>query len=551
MQNREHLIGAEAATDLADGISLDQQIGQVISVGFEGTTPSSEVIELIQKYHVGSVILFTRNVQNPQQVRELTYHLQMAAREAGHRFPLLISIDQENGVVSRLGEEMTVFPGNMAQGAINSEEITYKIAQATGRELRAMGITMNLAPVADVNNNPANPVIGVRSFGEDPQQVARLVTAAVQGHQSAGIISTLKHFPGHGDTTVDSHLALPVIPYDLERLESIELPPFKAGIAAGAESVMIAHQYLPRLMSQQNLPATISPEIVRHLLRERLGFTGVITSDCMEMQAVTRTIGTERASVMALQAGIDQVLISHHYARQQGSITAIKNALATGELLPAIVQQAAERILRLKARLLRWEDVHPTINTAVIRCEAHQQLSRQAYARSTTLIKNDEGRIPLRLTPEQRLLLVMAQPRSQTRVIDRAIPFRAMSQATQQRHAALSVFPLAADPSQDELRQLEQVATESDAIIVVTVNAYLHQEQGAMVRRLQETGRLLIVVAAYDPYDLLAFPQVRTCLATYEFTAPALEAAVRVIFGEAQAQGRLPITLASENSHPC
>src|SRR3989440_1203769 len=259
-----------------DQMTLEEQIGQLLMVGFWETTPSQEVIDLIKNYHVGNIILFSRNIGDARQVLELTQCLQRIAKEAGHRHPLLIAIDQENGLVQRLGEAATVFPGNMALGAIGSDEIAYQVALATGRELQALGINMNLAPVIDVNNNPANPVIGVRSFGEDPHLVARLGAAMVKGYASAGILSCLKHFPGHGDTAIDSHLALPMIPHTLERLEALELVPFRSGIEAGAECVMIAHISFPALTEQDMLPATLSRAIIQGLLREQLNFHGVI-----------------------------------------------------------------------------------------------------------------------------------------------------------------------------------------------------------------------------------------------------------------------------------
>src|SRR5205085_724853 len=289
-------------------------------------------IALSSRYHVGNVLLFSRNVREAGRVLERAASLQAIAREGGQRYPLFIAIDQENGIVQRLGEAATIFPGNMALGAIGSDEIAYKVALATGRELQALGINMNLAPVVDVNNNPANPVIGVRSFGEDAQQVARLGAAMVKGYSAAGILSCLKHFPGHGDTAIDSHLALPTIPYPLERLEALELVPFRSGIEAGAESVMIAHVSFPALTRQDTLPATLSSAIVQGLLHEQFAFNGIILSDCMEMKAISETFGTERAAVMALQAGIDLVLVSHHYAQQRGSIEEIQEAIQSGEL---------------------------------------------------------------------------------------------------------------------------------------------------------------------------------------------------------------------------
>src|SRR5436190_18435868 len=289
-------------------MTLEEQIGQLLMVGFWGTTPSLEIIDLIQRYHVGNVILFSRNIHETQQVLELTQKVQEIAKKAGQRYPLLIAIDQENGIVQRLGDIVTIFPGNMALGAIGSEEIAYEVAMATGNELKGMGINMNLAPVVDVNNNPANPVIGIRSFGEDASLVARLGTAMVKGYRAAGIVSCLKHFPGHGDTTIDSHLSLPVIPYTFERLEALELIPFRSGMEAGAESLMIAHIAFPKLMEQNTLPATLSSTIVQGLLRNQLAFKGIILSDCMEMEAISETFGTERGVVMAVKAGIDLVL---------------------------------------------------------------------------------------------------------------------------------------------------------------------------------------------------------------------------------------------------
>src|SRR6266436_9545896 len=237
-----------------NSMTLEEQIGQVLMVGFWGHTPSQDIIDLISRYHIGNVILFSRNIGNTRQVLELTQSLQKIAREAGHPYPLLIAIDQENGIVQRLGGAATIYPGNMALGAIGSDEISYEVALAAGRELQALGINMNLAPVVDVNNNPANPVIGVRSFGEDPRLVARLGAAMVRGYRAAGVISCLKHFPGHGDTTIDSHLALATIPYSLERLEALELVPFRRAIEAGADCVMTAHVFFPALTSENMLP---------------------------------------------------------------------------------------------------------------------------------------------------------------------------------------------------------------------------------------------------------------------------------------------------------
>ena len=530
-----------------DGMTLEEQIGQLLMVGFWGSTPSQEIIDLIQRHHVGNILLFSRNIRDARQVFELTQSLQAIAQEAGQRYPLLIAIDQENGLVQRLGEAVTLFPGNMALGAIGSEKVAYEVALATGRELKALGINMNLAPVVDVNNNPANPVIGVRSFGEDARQVARLAAAMVKGYHAAGIIDCLKHFPGHGDTAVDSHLALPTIPYALERLEALELVPFRSGIEAGAESVMIAHVSFPDLTWQDILPATLSSAIVQGLLREKLGFNGLILSDCLEMKAISETFGTERAAVMALQAGIDLVLVSHHYTQQRGSIEAIQAAVQAHELSQQAVQLAAERVLRLKASYLSWNDISPSTTLhASIGCEAHIQLQDQAYELSTTLVRNEDALLPLHLKAGERIVVLSPQRNSMSMVEDRYYSDEVLADIIQQYHSPVRRLSIAPGPVEDAYRELLQTSSESDIFIVATVNAHLDERddrQAEVVRYLVTSGRRIIGIAVRNPYDLLAFPQLRTYLVTYEYTRPALAAAVRVIFGERQAQGHLPVSI--------
>ncbi|MGH2502979.1 MAG: glycoside hydrolase family 3 protein, partial [Ktedonobacterales bacterium] len=362
----------------ASELTLDQRLGQLFMVGFEGLAPTPDVIELIQRDHVGGVILFSRNCHSAQQVSRLTHDLQAAARKAGHPAPLLIAVDQENGLVRRLGEAVTAFPGAMALGATGDEELTQAVAQATGEELLALGITMNLAPVADINSNPANPVIGVRSYGQDPALVAALTAAAVRGYDAAGIVSDLKHFPGHGDTAVDSHLALPALPHGRERLERVELVPFRAGVAAGADTIMLAHLRLPGIAPDEDIPSSLSPSAVR-LAREALGFTGVIMTDCLEMGAVTRTVGAARGATLALQAGADLVLISHTIEAQRGSIEGARAALATGALDPEAVSRAAERVLRLKRRRLGWDRLPGLVASDSVSTEEHRLLRDRAY----------------------------------------------------------------------------------------------------------------------------------------------------------------------------
>ena len=528
------------ATDLAN-LSREQQIGQLFMVGFDGLEPTPEIVELIQRRHVGGVILFTRNIRDKRQTLDLTSALQRLAREAGHPHPLLIAIDQENGLVRRLGPDSTGFPGNMALGAIDSEDVAFEVARATGAELRALGINMNLAPVADVNNNPANPLIGVRSFGEDPELVARLTAATVRGYAAAGVIATLKHFPGHGDTAVDSHLAMPVVPFTLDRLEQVELTPFRRGIAAGAACVMTAHMLLPQL--DPSLPATLSPAVVRDLLRERLGFAGVAMTDCLEMQAISDGVGVSDGAVLALAAGIDLVLVSHRYDRQMASIEAVSQAIEQGTLAEAAILQAADHILRLKARHMAEGWTHIAGDLEVVGSAAHRTLGEQAYARSTTIVRDDASQLPLRLDPQQRLLVVGPSRESVSLAVDISYPQDALVEEIRKRHRNVASHIVPADMSPAEREAMSQAVLAADLTIIVTINARLDPDQTALVTDLLRLGRPTIGLVAGDPYDVALFPELRTCLATYEYTESALHAAVGVLFGEIEATGKSPVTL--------
>lgn len=537
-------------------MSVDEQIGQLLMVGFSGKEPTPEILDLIQSGYVGGIILFTRNLDSPRQILQLTSALQEAARNAGHPYPLLIATDQENGIVRRTGSATTFFPGNMALGAINSQTATEAVARATGQELRALGITMNLAPDVDISNNPANPVIGVRSFGSDPDLVARLGTNAVMGYQAAGVVATIKHFPGHGDTDTDSHLALPVVPFDIERLESVELKPFRRAIEAGAESlaVMTAHVAVPAITGSSTLPATLASEVINGLLRSRVGFDGVVITDCLEMRAISAGVGIAEGAVRALQAGADIVLISHRYDRQMAGLTAIREAVEQGVLSATVVQTAAERVLRLKERLPGWDGQPMSDSARTVINVAHQRLADDLYEQSITIIRDEAGLLPLRLRDSARLLVVLPPESSISQAADHGfIPAHFIEALQRRLHdvpggtgAGLMAFNLPERPAAEDLALLQQRAHEADVILVPTCNAHLPRNRAAaqaVIRALLQTGRPLIGVAVCDPYDAAALPEITTWLATYDFTPPALNAAARVLVGEAQAHGKLPVTL--------
>ena len=287
-------------------LTREQKVGQVFMLGFEGTSLTEANRALIHDLHLGGVTLFARNIEDGQQLARLNADLQSVADPV----PLFISADQEGGLVVRVTRGATIFSGNMAVGATGDPGLARKVAQAQATELLAMGVNMNLAPVVDVNTNPLNPVIGVRAFGSEPGLVSQMGSAAVEGLQLGGVSAVAKHFPGHGDTAVDSHLDLPVVPHPLERLEALELQPFRAAIQAGVDGVMTAHVYAPVLEPAAARPATLSHAILTGLLRERLGYTGLILTDALDMGAIKRDRGAAEAAVEAFEAGADLLLVA-------------------------------------------------------------------------------------------------------------------------------------------------------------------------------------------------------------------------------------------------
>ncbi|MBW4081156.1 beta-N-acetylhexosaminidase [Paenibacillus sp. S150] len=340
---RESVLDAAVAA-----MSLNDKIGQMLMCGFEGTAVTDEVHRLVADRGIGGVIYFARNVESPEQLALLTADLQKAAAEGG-KAPLWVSIDQEGGMVARITEGIALMPGGMAIFAAGSLEDAYEAALISGRELAALGINLNYAPVLDINNNPQNPVIGVRSFGESPEGAADYGAAVIRGFQEAGVAATAKHFPGHGDTNVDSHLDLPTIRHSRERMDEVELVPFRRAIAEGVDAMMSAHIYFPAL-ERGKLPVTLSKTVLTGLLREELGYQGIIMTDCMEMNAIAEHYGTVEASVLAVEAGADIVLVSHRADRQLAAVEAIRSAVEAGRISEARIDESVRRLLALKVK---------------------------------------------------------------------------------------------------------------------------------------------------------------------------------------------------------
>ncbi|MGB0910041.1 MAG: beta-N-acetylhexosaminidase [Nitrospirales bacterium] len=327
-------------------MTLREQVGQLFMIGFDGTELSPALISWIQEYQPGGIILFTRNLIDAQQIAHLTNSLQELSSSA----PLLMAIDQEGGKVSRLPSGFTIFPPAATVAACGSPDVAYQAAAVTAKELRAVGFNMNMAPVLDVNTNPSNPIIGDRAFSGDPEHVCTLGNATISGLHDHGVIACGKHFPGHGETTKDSHKELPVVTLSKERLEKIELHPFRSAIAHGLMTMMSAHIHYPAL--DDTVPATLSHPIMTTLLRDELGFSGVILSDDLEMNAIAEHSSMGEAAVRSIQAGVDLILICHQQPRQAEAIEAIEEAIREGDISMDRLEASLSRIAALKQRFL-------------------------------------------------------------------------------------------------------------------------------------------------------------------------------------------------------
>jgi len=527
--------------------SLKEKIGQLLICGFDGYEPTEGISELIKDYKLGGIIYFRRNIGTHQEVAALSAKLRSIAAEASD-VPLTISIDQEGGMVSRIDGDIALMPGNMTVGATGSADYAYESARVSGVELRAMGINMNFAPCLDVNNNGSNPVIGVRSFGESPSLVAKLGRAAVEGYQAAGVSPCAKHFPGHGDTTADSHYEMPIVAHDGKRLDRVELVPFREAIKAEVDLIMTAHVMFPAY-EPDGLPATLSSKVLTGLLREELGYDGIIITDCLEMNAISAGVGVAKGAVMALQAGADIVLVSHRLDRQKAAFDAIHAAVLSGELSEARIDASVERILRMKEK--RKVEVSEASNASEwIACEAHLAVAREICEHAVTIVKNENGALPLR--KNESALVIWPEVRENTEVIEVIEQELTLGKALAAYIGNVKEVVVGMEPTESEIAMALEESNGYSQIIVGTYNGSFSSGQTRLVQALLERNktapehnRAAITVAMLrNPYDLQAFPEVDACIACYENRPAMLEAAAKAASGELIPSGVLPVTLA-------
>lgn len=538
-------------------MSLEEKVGQLFVMrvyGHSATAPDQADIdanldeigvrtaaELIARYHVGGIIYFTwaHNTRDPHQIADLSNGIQRAALAQPTPLPLLISTDQEHGIVCRVGEPATLMPGAMALGAGGSRSDARTAARIAGAELAALGINQNYAPDADVNVNPANPVIGVRSFGSDPQSVAGLVAAQVKGYQSAQVASTAKHFPGHGDTSTDSHTGLPSIQHTREQWAELDAPPFRAAVAAGIDSIMTAHIVVPALDPSED-PATLSRPILTGILREELGYDGVVVTDSLGMEGVRTKYGDERVPVLALQAGVDQLLNPPDLSVAWNAVLA---AVKSGEISEARIDESILRILRLKSKLGLFRDPYVTRRGVdrTVGVKEHLATADRIAERTTTLLAHTGALLPLSRRTHRNVLVVGADPASPSGTT--GPPTTTLAAAFEELGFRATALPTGTAPSPATIEAAVTAAAGKDAVVVGTYGVTATSSQRTLVAALAATGVPVICLAIRNPYDIahLTGTGYAASLATYSWTDVELRAAVRVIAGRARPKGRLPV----------
>lgn len=540
-------------------MSLEEKVGQLFVMrvyGHSATAPDQADIdanlteigvrtaaELIEKYHVGGIIYFAwaHNTRDPHQIAALSNGIQKAGLAKETPVPLLVATDQEHGIVCRIGKPATLLPGAMAYGAGRSHDDARTAGRIAGAELAAMGVRQDYAPDADVNVNPANPVIGVRSFGADPQAVAGLVAAQVSGYQSAGIAATVKHFPGHGDTKDDSHFAIPTINHTVEQWTAIDAPPFKAAIDAGITAIMTAHIIVPALDPSGD-PATLSHPIVTGVLRERLGYDGVVITDALDMAGVREKYGDDRVPVLAVKAGIDQLLNPPDFPLAYNSVLA---AVKSGEISEERVEESVLRIFELKDRLGLFDDPYVAEREVdrVVGTRAHLAAADRIAERTTTLLVNDDGLLPLNRRRQRDVLVVGADPASPS--LSDGPPTKVVAGALTELGFDATALSTGTAPTAAQIDAAVAAAEGKDVVVVATYNVSATSSQRTLVGSLIATGVPVVTLSIRNPYDIAQLPDVRASVAAYAWTDVELRAAARVIAGKARPRGRLPVPVQS------
>ncbi|MCE1247673.1 MAG: glycoside hydrolase family 3 protein [Firmicutes bacterium] len=505
-------------------LSIEEKVGQMFLIDFSGfeVAEGSRVDNHLKSVPWGGVILFAKNVESREKLLGLNSYLETLNR----KIPLFISVDQEGGIVNRaVFEGMNIPPGNMAVGATGDAESAFKAALVSGMDLRELGFNFNYAPVADVNSNPANPIIGVRSFGENPALVAEMTAAAVRGYQKAGIIACAKHFPGHGDTSTDSHLDLPRVDGSMERLDSTELPPFRASIEAEVGSVMTAHVLFPAIDGDSPEPATLSRKVLTGLLREKMGYNGVIITDSMAMKAIADNYGPEDASIRTILAGADIVMLLGPFENQIKAYNAVVGAVKDGKIPMEYIDKSVERILELKRKYICNPPAEPQLSP-----ERRREIIRDITARSITVLKGGEL---LPLNAAGKNILVLSPDRLLKTDLDEndvsSTVFPEISKSAEKAKRVVYSWENPVEAVKTALKQEKWDIVAAEIFARALLTPELEKQWKDIVTMIQSTGSIAVVIPLLSPYSMPDNADIS--ITGYNFSRLSMEMAASKLLG--------------------
>ena len=525
-------------------MTLREKIAQMIITRSDGFTldPNSaeykRLTNLIVNEKIGGVIFFKGN---SVQQTELTNTLQSFSGT-----PLLISADYERGTGMRLNDG-SIFPSNMALGATRNPELAYKMGFQIAKECRTIGVHQNYAPVADINNNSLNPIINVRSYGEDPQLVSSMSEEFIRGLQDGNVIATAKHFPGHGDTDIDSHNDLPVLNFSKERLDNLELIPFKNAIQKGVKSVMIAHLSLPALEKESGVPASLSRNIVENLLIDELKFKGLIVTDALNMAGVVNHFSTEEVALRCVNAGIDLILMPQG---ETVTIDAIEYAVNNGTVSPDRIETSARKILNAKnwLKLDQYKDADVSSVPSVVNSSEAQAISQQIADESLTLVKNKGDILPFSNPSEKSCLIISLNNGNEKANSDYFLArFNDFN-----KFKSVSFYDLTGD-----ITDSQEIINDSKEYDIIVVPIYakvkiktgtvgLPQSQTDLINSLVSEGKKVAVISFGNPYLIQGFPEVDSYICAYADAETSINSSINSIYGTIKFKGRLPVSISNE-----
>jgi len=510
-----------------EGLNLEEKIGQMLVVGFHGTKAPPYIIQWIKEGRIGGVILFARNITTPKQVRDLTHSLHQAAKH-----PLLIAIDQEGGTVARLRKAYTESPGAMALGAADDPVLTEKVSSILATELRALGVNWNLAPAIDITHNIDNPSVGTRNIGSDPMHVARHAKAQITGFQTTGVAATAKHYPGKANTPVDPHVELPVIEGDLEAMWNTDLVPFKAAIEAKVASILITHVQFKDL--EPTYPSTLSPRIIQGLLRDQMGYTGMVTTDCMEMKAVTNKYGPAESAILAANAGANIILFSHTREYQEQVYTALLDAAKSGRIPLSNIDYSVERIKGVKQRY----PIKPQPPLTVIRQPNHLETMKKAARAAIIPHRIAPNTIPIDTNASWALIEYASHIEQPT--LTPETPTQLANILQKHTPSLQSIWLDPKNPTPTQLTKAKQLTNEAQYTILATRNAHITPNQQKTAEKLLENTTILLCLR--NPYDADTL-NCSTTLLTLGDSEPSLQAATDAVTGQYKPNAKLRVPL--------